>query len=150
MIGIEITLRALAARAEADRLDPEVHRWARRATDAAPDAHGKVRAIAEAMRSQFHVNYWDQVVMESENFVSLAKLVATSDVLIDAEDACLLVVATARSVGIPCQFVAVRYGQSWTCWLAYFAAGEWHLFDPTSQRPDAEPDEKVFGPVPGS
>jgi hypothetical protein len=69
---------------------------------------------------------------------------------LDADDACAIVAALAMSVGVRCRLVAVRYGQSWTCWVAYKVGDHWENVDPLRQRPDREPDEVVTGPEGGA
>ena len=77
---------------------------------------------------------------------------------IDADDACVFVAAAAMSVGIPCRFVGVRYGSSWTCWLSFEVDSpptasctkptpepRWEMIDPLRQKkPDHEPDEQAL------
>ena len=52
----------------------------------------------------------------------------------DADDACLFLATLAMSVGIRCRFVAARYGQSWTCWVAYEVGDHWETVDPLRVR----------------
>ena len=64
----------------------------------------------------------------------------------DADDACLFVASCALSIGIPCRFVARRYGgHTWTVRLGYKVAGRWEIIDCTRQSADRIPDEEIVG-----
>lgn len=136
---IQKTLEALARIAWGERIDPRVYILAHNATEPATGRQDKMRALVDELHSRFEPG-------------------AT----IDADDACVFVAAAAMSVGIPCRFVGVRYGGSWTCWLSYQVDAppsascttptpdsRWEMIDPLRQkRPDRVPDEQVVVEMP--
>jgi hypothetical protein len=154
--GIETTLHALAALTWDRRLDPRIHLWARQLTGPHASQHAKMRAIV--CEVQKHLRPADPAISEAIGHV----FIDFENISVhDADDVCLLLAAAAMSVGIPCQFVAARFGDSWTCWLTYLTGDRWNLLDPaqpwpqpqewelpTPPPPARDPDEKVFGPVP--
>jgi hypothetical protein len=145
---VEQMLRQLTAVAWRDRLDPRVHALARELTDREASRQAKVGAIVDHL-DRFWVGRSAEPT-DAEHVTSasalLSGLTARS---VDADDACLFVATLAMSVGVRCRFVAARYGQSWTCWVAYEVGDCWETVDPLRQRPEREPDERVTGPVPG-
>ena len=119
--GIEMSLREIALRAREYRGHDGVHDLASRLTRAQPDVFDKVACIVEHVRKN-----------------------STSK---DADDAVLSAATMCLAVGIPCRIVGARYGQSWTCWLAYQDEGQWTTLDvlggvPVGDR--AKPDEEVI------
>jgi hypothetical protein len=136
--GIEWILRSIAQSAWQSRLDPRVYLLARKLTDHEARREDKMRALVDELHRQS----------------AIARRYETTDVALgamaslDADDACVFVAAAAMSVGIPCRFVGVRYGHSWTCWLQYEAGLIWEMIDPLRQKTDREPDEQVIGPNP--
>jgi len=88
-----------------------ISRLARELTDSEPDRNSKMRALVDELHRR-----WSGVV--------------------DADDACLFVIALAVSVGIRCRFVAARFGpHSWTCFVAYETEdGRWETVDPLRQK----------------
>lgn len=141
-------LRRLTAIAWRDRLDPAVHKLAREMTDRAATRQQKMEAIVDSLHHRFQLARTD--ASEEETLSSPAQLLATQRGAMDADDACAVVAALAMSVGIRCQFIAAKYDQSWTCWVAYeVEEGEpMEVVDPLRQRPDRDPDVMVMGPAP--
>jgi hypothetical protein len=137
-IGIKMSLEQLARIAEQSRLDPTVHHLARKLTDPEPSRQDKMRALVDELHRQ-------SVIARRYETTDVALGAMAS---LDADDACVFVAAAAMSVGIPCRFVGVRYGHSWTCWLRYEAGLIWETIDPMRQKLDRDPDEQVMGPPP--
>jgi len=139
-------LRHLTSIAGRDRLNPAVYKTARELTDCEATTQQKVEAIVDHLHRSFQLGRAD--ASEEETMASPAQLLA-SQRPVDADDACAVVAALAMSVGVRCRFAAIRYGQSWTCWVAYEVGDHWEVVDPLRQRPEREPDEQVLGPIPG-
>lgn len=139
--GVEQTLRALSSSAWRDRLDPVVHSWSCRVTGPEANRHDKVRVLVDEVHKRSRIAPNHRETMDSVGML-------LTEHALDADEACLLVASAAMSVGIPCQFVAERYGQSWTCRLSYLVGDAWHSVDPLRQNPPHAPDETVYGPVP--
>lgn len=62
-----------------------------------------------------------------------------------------MLAAMAMSLGIRCRLIAVRYGHSWTCLVAYEdsdGSDRWTIVDPLRQRPERDPDETVTMSMP--
>jgi hypothetical protein len=123
-IGIEATLHGLTRVAWQARLIPNLYEIARHFTISKTNVYDKMWALAD------RVHPWSK-------YISM-----------DADEVCLLVTSLALSVGIRCRFVGVRYGQSWTCWVAYEDGDQWKVLDPTRPGMDRAPDEQVMGPLP--
>ena len=118
--GIRLSLQILAETARRDSSEP----LARDLTDAVPDIPGKVRALVDALHRSG----------------------ARSVSVIDADDACLFVATAAHSLGIPCRFVAMRFGErSWTVRLRYEVDGRWEEIDCMDQSTVRGPDEEIVG-----
>lgn len=146
-VGIEQTLGQLTAVAWRDRLDPLVYWLARDLTDPEARRQEKVAAIVDHL-GRFQL--WrpaDPVRTESVSVATL-RLTEPAGTMVDADDACLFVATLAMSVGIRCRFLAARYDQAWTCWVAYEVGDHWETVDPLRQRPARDPDEQVMGPIP--
>jgi hypothetical protein len=66
----------------------------------------------------------------------------------EADDSVIAAACACKAVGIPCRIVGARYGQAWTCWLAYQDDGNWHTIDAVTglDAPGAmpEPDERIW------
>ena len=121
--GIRLSLQILAETARRDSSE-QLRRLARDLTDAVPDIPGKVRALVDALHRSG----------------------ARSVSVIDADDACLFVAAAAHSLGIPCRFVAMRFGErSWTVRLRYEVDGRWEEIDCMDQSTVRGPDEEIVG-----
>ena len=121
--GIRLSLQILAETARRDSSE-QLRRLARDLTDAGPDIPGKVRALVDALHRSG----------------------ARSVSVIDADDACLFVAAAAHSLGIPCRFVAMRFGErSWTVRLRYEVDGRWEEIDCMDQSTVRGPDEEIVG-----
>lgn len=121
--GIRLSLQTLAETARRDSSE-QLRRLARDLTDAVPDVPGRVRALVDALH----------------------KSGARSVSVIDADDACLFVAAAAYSLGIPCRFVAMRFGErSWTVRLRYEVDGRWEEIDCMDQSTVRGPDEEIVG-----
>ncbi len=131
MTAIEQTLHQLTAVAWRDRADWMVYQLARDLTGHEASPKQKVEAIVAEVHRKY--GRFDSSAVES----------------LDADDACLFVATLAMSVGIRCRFVAARYDQAWTCWVAYEVGDHWETVDPLRQRPERDPDELVMGPMPG-
>jgi hypothetical protein len=108
--GIEITLQTIAQCAWRDRLDPTVYKKAKSLTDPHPTVPAKVRAIVDMIRLTNKVT-GDHKITDNETFLLKPPL--------DADDAVQAAATLCLAAGIPCRIVGARYGQSWTCWLAY-------------------------------
>lgn len=133
-IGIELTLQALTSIAWQNRLNPATRSLARRLTDPESNRHGKVDAIVDEMHRCYSIR--DPTTPET-----LRDIVA-----LDADNAALTVASLAMSVGIRCRLVGARYGQSWTCFVAYEVGDHWETVNPLQQRADRDPDEPISGP----
>ncbi len=144
MIGL---LRHLTALAWRDRLDPAVYKMAREVTHREATVQQKVEAIVDSLHRRFQLARTD--ASAEETLASPSQLLA-GDGSMDADDACAVVAALAMSVGVRCRLLAVRYGQSWTCWVSYEVGDHWETVDPLRQRPEREPDEVVAGPEGGA
>ena len=132
--GIRLSLQTLAETARRDSSE-QLRRLARDLTDAVPDIPGKVRALVDAL----HRSEPEPVGVEH---VSGARSVS----VIDADDACLFVATAAHSLGIPCRFVAMRFGErSWTVRLRYEVDGRWEEIDCMDQSTVRGPDEEIVG-----
>jgi|ERR1700722_1016837 len=127
-LGIEKTLESLTRTAWENQLDPRVRQLACKLTGSETSRQDKMRALVDDLH-RIVVSPWGPSL--------------------DADDACVFVAAAAMSVDIPCRFIGVRYGQSWTCWLQYEAGIIWETIDPLRQKTGLEPDEQVIGPFPG-
>jgi hypothetical protein len=117
--GIQLTLEVMA---KTIRQGPKSD-LARNLTQGIPSVRGKVRALIDALHESG----------------------ASSVSVIDADDACLFVAAGARSLGIPCRFVALCYGESWTVRLRYEVDGQWEEIDCVNQSTPRMPDEEMVG-----
>ena len=148
---IKLTLQALTQFAWRNRLDPKVHMLARKLTDPEASRQKKMEAIvAELHRRSVHIpSPADVETLAVIPFDAAAGWQKPIEMVpLDADDACAFVAAAAMSVGIRCRLVAVRYGQSWTCWVAYEVGDHWETVDPLRARPAREPGEIVMGPMP--
>jgi len=149
--AIEQTLSQLTAVAWRDRMDPLVYQLARDLTDREASRQAKMRAIVDHL-GRFQLGLQADPA-RTETITGTTSLLLTglsgATTKVDADDACLFVATLAMSVGIRCRFVAARYDQSWTCWVAYEVGDHWETVDPLRQRPARDPDEQVTGPVPG-
>lgn len=142
-------LRRLTEVAWRDRLNPTVYLLARKLTDSEVTSHAKMEAIVDYMHREFQLGRpADPTHSETVSSSAVLAMGLAAPVL-DADDTCLFVAVAAMSVGIRCRFVAARYDQSWTCWVAYEVGDHWETIDPLRQRPEHEPDEQVMGPIPG-
>ncbi len=151
--GIRLSLQILAETARRDSSEP----LARDLTDAVPDIPGKVRALVDALHrsgarsSQAGQDRFVRAVHgDAPGFfldVGCSDPVHISSVsVIDADDACLFVAAAAHSLGIPCRFVAMRFGErSWTVRLRYEVDGRWEEIDCMDQSTVRGPDEEIVG-----
>ena len=156
MTGIELTLQALTRIAWQNRLDPAVYQLARRLTDPEASRQKKMEAIvAELHRHAVRI----PAPTDTETFATpfmadpgVDRAPLDTDAVVvpfDADDACLFVASAAMSVGIRCRLIGARYGQSWTCWIAYEVGDHWEIIDPLRQRSERrDPDEQVMGPLP--
>jgi hypothetical protein len=134
--GVEKSLESLAQLAWRERLAPSTYRRARELTNSKISRKDKMEALVDELHRQF--------VLAPDPVKETITVRPPDGASLDADDACLFVAAAAMSVGIPCRFIGVRYGHSWTCWLSYYDAGRWETIDPLRQkRPDREPDEQV-------
>ncbi len=89
-------IRIIADRAWSDRLGHAVYKFARMLTDDKPTIRGKAQAIVDAVYKRMIATACD-----------------------DADDIVLAAATLCLAVGIPCRIVGARFGQRWTCWLAY-------------------------------
>lgn len=143
--GILAMLESMTNWAERHRHSPVIYMWAREATRGKSHPRDKVRALVDELHKRSRLAP-DPSLTETIDPLDLL----TSERALDADDACLLIATLALSLNIPCQFVAARYGQSWTCWLSCeFGHEQWEIVDPVGDKPAREPDETVLGPVPG-
>lgn len=141
--GIDVVLEEMTAAAERDCEVPIARTLAGFLTDREPGVGDKVRALVDELHRRF------RLAPDPAGREALASPLAT-DEPVDADGACLFVATLAMSVGIRCRFVAARYGQSWTCWLAYEDGEDrWVTVDPLRRRPERGPDEGVLGRVAG-
>ena len=143
--AVEQTLRQLAALAWRDRLSPLIYAKARELTDRKSNRQQKMDAIVVELHRRYGFR---PDPSEAETLDGSAHMRAGHKPIIDADDACLVVAGLAMSVSIRCRFVAARYDQSWTCWVAYEVGDHWETIDPLRQRPEREPDELLMGSMP--
>lgn len=148
MTAIEQTLHQLTEVAWRDRLDPLVYQLARDLTDREARRQEKVAAIVDHL-GRFQVGRTADPARAETVAGATLLLTGLAGTAVDADDACLFVATLAMSVGIRCRFVAARYDQAWTCWVAYEVGDHWETVDPLRQRPERDPDELVMGPMPG-
>ena len=168
-VGIKMTLELLARSAWLSRVVPRVQLLARDVTDVETGRADKMRALVDELHRRFVLApdppTQERSVMDLFDINKLDEQmrreidsVVNPRPSIDADDACVFVAAAAMSVGIPCRFVGVRYGSSWTCWLSFEVDSpptasctkptpepRWEMIDPLRQKkPDHEPDEQVL------
>lgn len=136
MSGIDLDTAALTRMAHLESIRPELTILAREATRYESSRSGKLRALAE-LQARFARGTEPPHIEEVSSMTSS-----------DADDVCLFVAAAALSLGIPCRFVAARYGQNWTCQLAYEIEGRWNqwvIVDRVAEWTTQVPDEEVTG-----
>ena len=125
--GIEMTLQTLAHRAQRDSKEESVIRLAHEIIAGLNSPSDKVHAFVDELH---HTTWFGRLIDGS---------------VLEADDACLFVASCALSIGIPCRFIAERYGQSWTVRLGYEVDGQWETIDCMNQVAMRKLDEKVVG-----
>lgn len=142
-VGIEMTLQSIANLAWRYHFDPSVCYLAGKLLEGEPTVARKVQAV---------VNYIHEHGQSSGD-ANETFAFSVANPSLDADDAVLAAAAICMagsdrptSIGIPCRIVGARFGQSWTCWLAYQDGDEWVTIDvvKNGQRPTLEPDEQVI------
>jgi len=135
MAGIEMSLQTLARRAQQDAANEtakdftlwSIKELALRSTAGLDSSRDKIRALVDDLHRA----------------TASGRLIDGS--FLDADDACLFVATSALCLGIPCRFIAERYGQSWTVRLGYEVDGQWETIDCMNQVAMRKLDEKVVG-----
>ena len=133
--GIEMSLQTLARTAQRDA-----------ANETAEDfALWSIRDLALRSTAGL-VNHRDKMralVDDLHRATASGRLIDGS--VLDADDACLFVATSALCLGIPCRFIAERYGQSWTVRLGYEVDGQWETIDCMNQVAMRDLDERIVG-----
>lgn len=117
-IGIEMSLKEIAARAWRDRLLPAVYRTAKQLTD------GSYGGKEEARSYTTHTQRVKSIV----DYVRASGPIGVGS-YDDADDAVLAAATLCLAVGIRCRIVGARKGKSWTCWLEYQDGDQWVTVD---------------------
>ncbi len=142
--GIDASLGTLGRLAMAYRLTQETRRIAIETIAAVGPVgrKGYMLALVRELHHRADSTLHDPSVPEALRVVGSDEPIPQP---IDADDACLFVASCALSIGIPCRFVAQRYGQSWTVRLRYEVAGQWETIDCMNQSTTRETDEEIVG-----
>lgn len=135
---IERMLQGLTAFADRKRADEELRAAADRLTESAPDRYSKMGRIVDELHRRYV--YAPDPVNET-----IGPMPLPEGSVMDVDDACLFVAVLATSIGIPCRFVAARYGRNWTLFLTYQdEEGRWEAVDPLRQRTSVRLDELMI------
>ena len=111
-MAVEEPLSALAIRAWRSRVEPRVYMKARKLRDCGVDRGDKILLILDELHRLF--TYRPD---PTDEMIGLVQLEGGA---MDADDACVLLMSLAMSVGIPCRIVGTRYrGYFCTCFVAY-------------------------------
>jgi hypothetical protein len=145
--GIEMSLKQIASRAWSERTTPNVYKTAKQLTDGSYG--GKEEARNYTTNTQRVKSIVDYVADQNRKAGPLdpthVESFRTSPPY-DADDAVLAAATLCLAVGIRCRVIGARYGQSWTCWLAYQDEGQWitiNVFEGRLVGSDRKPDEQI-------